>query len=75
MNNEDHRWLTVSEAAERARCGRRAIYNAAKAGQLRAGRMGGRLRFRPEAVDGWLEGFAPSERQAPVSDETRAALA
>ena len=50
-------WLVVSEAAKRAKCGPRTIYNEAKAGRLRAARVGGRreLRFRPEWVDEWLE--------------------
>ncbi len=49
-------WLTVDEAAGRAKCGERSIYNAVRAGQLRAARLGGRreLRFLPEWVDAWL---------------------
>jgi len=49
-------WLTVDEAAARAKCGERSIYNAVRAGKLRAARLGGRreLRFLQEWVDGWL---------------------
>ncbi len=56
-------WLTVREAAGRARCGHRSIYNATRSGQLRAARLGGRreLRFLPEWIDAWL-----TETSAPV---------
>jgi excisionase family DNA binding protein len=49
-------WLTVIEAAERARCGPRVIYREVQAGRLRAARLGGRreLRLLPEWVDAWL---------------------
>jgi excisionase family DNA binding protein len=56
-------WLTVREAAARAKCGERSIYNATRSGKLRAARLGGRreLRFLPEWVDAWL-----IETSAPV---------
>jgi excisionase family DNA binding protein len=49
-------WLTVREAAGRARCGERSIYNAVRSGKLRAARLGGRreLRFLAEWIDAWL---------------------
>lgn len=49
-------WLTVREAAGRAKCGERSIYNATRSGKLRAARLGGRreLRFLPEWIDAWL---------------------
>lgn len=49
-------WLTVSEAAERARCGVKLIYREVKAKRLRAARVGGRreLRILPEWIDAWL---------------------
>lgn len=49
-------WLTVGEAAERARCGPKLLYREVKAGRLRAARIGGRreLRLLPEWVDSWL---------------------
>ncbi len=49
-------WLTVREAAGRAKCGERSIYNATRTGRLRAARLGGRreLRFLPSWVDDWL---------------------
>jgi excisionase family DNA binding protein len=50
-------WLTVSEAADRARCGVKTIYREVQAGRLRAARIGGRreLRLRPEWIDEWLD--------------------
>ena len=49
-------WLTVKEAAQRARCGVKTIYREVQAGGLRAARIGGRreLRLLPEWVDAWL---------------------
>lgn len=56
-------WMTVREAAARAKCGERSIYNATRTGKLRAARLGGRreLRFLSEWVDAWL-----IETSAPV---------
>ena len=50
-------WLTVDEAANRARTGARLIYREVNAGRLRAARVGGRreIRVRPEWIDAWLE--------------------
>jgi len=50
-------WLTVEEAAKRARVSKRTIYNEVKHARLRAARIGGRreLRFRPDYIDSWLE--------------------
>jgi DNA binding domain, excisionase family len=52
----DKPWLTVAEAADRARCGVKLIYREVKAGRLRAAKVGGRreLRLLPEWVDQWL---------------------
>lgn len=49
-------WLTVSQAADRARCGPKLIYREVRAGRLRAARIGGRreLRLLAEWVDHWL---------------------
>ena len=49
-------WITVDEAASRARCGTKLIYREVRAGRLRAVRVGGRreLRLRPEWIDTWL---------------------
>jgi excisionase family DNA binding protein len=54
-------WLTVNEAADRARCGPRLIYRAVAAGRLRAVRLGGRreLRVLAEWLDAWLLDQAP----------------
>lgn len=56
-------WLTVPEAAARARVSRRTIYDACRRGQLRHARVGGRrdIRLRAEWVDAWLEASAPRE--------------
>ncbi len=49
-------WLTVKEAAKRARCGPKLIYREVQAKRLRAARVGGRreLRFLAEWIDAWL---------------------
>ena len=39
-------WLTVSEAAQHANCGRKSIYSAVASGRLRAARLGGRRELR-----------------------------
>ena len=49
-------WLTVKEAADRARCGVKTVYREVAAGRLKAARIGGRreLRFLAAWVDQWL---------------------
>ncbi len=49
-------WITVGEAARRARCGVKLIYREVAAGRLQAVRVGGRreLRLRPDWIDVWL---------------------
>jgi excisionase family DNA binding protein len=49
-------WLTVEEAAARARCGVKMIYRAVKNKRLKAAQIDGRrtLRFLPEWIDDWL---------------------
>ena len=56
MSADSPRWLTVDEAAARARVGRKTIYRAVAGGHLRAARIGGRreLRLLPEWVDDFL---------------------
>lgn len=51
-------WITVGEAAKRARCGIKLIYREVCAGRLQAVRVGGRreLRLRADWVDAWLLG-------------------
>lgn len=53
---EQSPWLTVDEAAHRARCGVKTIYREVRAGRLRAARVGGRreLRLLSTWVDEWL---------------------
>jgi excisionase family DNA binding protein len=62
-------WLTVEEAAERARCGVKLVYREVKAGRLRAAKLGGRreLRFLPEWVDQWLLASTAMVEQINVS--------
>jgi excisionase family DNA binding protein len=49
-------WLTVREAAARAKCGVKTIYREVRAGRLKAARVGGRrdLRLLTEWIDEWL---------------------
>ena len=49
-------WLTVTEAAQRARCGAKLIYREVKANRLKAAKVGGRreLRFLATWIDEWL---------------------
>jgi excisionase family DNA binding protein len=66
MNDSDTRispWLTVQEAAQRARCGPRVIYRKVQAGRLRSARVGGRreLRLLADWIDDWLLASAPVE--------------
>jgi excisionase family DNA binding protein len=60
-------WLTVTEAAARARCGPKTIYREVARRHLRAAVVGGRraLRFRPEWVDEWLDLSAPAVSFTP----------
>lgn len=50
-------WLTVREAALRARCAEGTIRREVRAGRLRVVKLAGRksLRFRAEWIDAWLE--------------------
>jgi excisionase family DNA binding protein len=50
-------WLTVTEAADRGRCGVKLLYREIRAGRLKAARIGGRreYRLRPEWIDQWLD--------------------
>lgn len=65
------RWLTVREAAGRARCGPKTIYRAVRSGRLRAARIGGRreLRFLENWIDDWVigDGGAADEGEIHVA--------
>ena len=52
-------WLTVDEAAARARVSEWTIYKACVRGELRHIRIGGRraIRLKGEAVDQWLNRY------------------
>ena len=56
-------WLTVKEAAARARCGVTVIYRAVESRRLKASPVNARgdLRFRPSWVDAWLDGNAEGQ--------------
>jgi excisionase family DNA binding protein len=62
-------WLTVDEAATRARCGKRSIYLGVQQGRLRAARLGGRreLRFLAEWIDAWLLASSTPEFVNPLA--------
>ena len=66
-------WLTVAEAAERARCGRKVIYREIKAGRLRAAVVGGRrdLRLLANWVDQWLEATSTPIEVRPLREVRR----
>lgn len=53
-------WLTLAEAAEYARRGKRWLANEAKAGRVRHARIGGRgeLMFRREWLDEHIESLS-----------------
>lgn len=53
-------WLTVVQAAQRAQCGRQAIYGAIAAGKLKASRLGIRREWRIHRgwLDGWIDAAA-----------------
>ena len=62
MNNAANIWLTIREAASRARVSEATLRREIKARRLTATRVGGRRswRLRPEWVDAWLqEGVQP----------------
>ena len=48
-------WMTVSEAAARARCGRKTLFRAIAAGRLRASRIDQRRAIRVHVE--WLDAF------------------
>jgi excisionase family DNA binding protein len=54
---QDNPWLTVPEAAQRAKCGVKLIYTAIQRGRLRAVRLGARrdIRVHQDWVDAWMD--------------------
>jgi excisionase family DNA binding protein len=52
-----HHWLTLQQAAARARVHEATLRREIQRGRLRHARVGGRkaLRLRPEWIDAWLE--------------------
>ena len=51
--------LTIAELAQLLGIGRTTVYRLVKTGELRAVRVGERLRFRPEDVNAYLERGSP----------------
>ena len=53
---DDTKWLTVKEAAARAKLSQWSIYQACERNEIRHIRVGGRraIRLTPEALDSWL---------------------
>lgn len=70
---ESSPWLTVAEAAARARVGRKTIYREIAAGRLRAAVVGGRRDFRLLAdwVDQWLEATSTPVEVRPLREVRR----
>jgi excisionase family DNA binding protein len=56
-NSSNPIWLTLSEAAHRARTSAPTLRREVRARRLRCARVGGRraMRFRPAWIDEWLE--------------------
>jgi excisionase family DNA binding protein len=48
-------WWSVREARGYVQCGASRLYGAVRSGELRAGRIGRRLRFRREWLDAWVQ--------------------
>jgi excisionase family DNA binding protein len=65
-------WLTVTDAAQHAKCGKGTIYGAVQRGQLRAARLGGRreLRFLSNWIDAWLLASSTPEKVNPAAPGT-----
>jgi excisionase family DNA binding protein len=56
-------WLTAREVAAVTKIGKRTVLRAAREGQLRAAKVGGRgeIRVRSDWADEWLENLARAE--------------
>lgn len=61
-------WLTVGEAAARAKAGKRSIYTAVRLGELKAAPINDRgdLRIAESWVDDWLQARAARLTGRPV---------
>ena len=66
-------WLNAKGAATRASVSAATITREARAGRLRAAKVGGRKvwRFRPEWVDAWLDQASTPAEVAPGNGCTR----
>lgn len=53
-------WLTPQQAAQRAQCSKKLVYNAVRAGKLKAARLGVRndIRIHAEWLDAWIAAAA-----------------
>lgn len=54
----DDPWLTVDEAAQRAKCGKQRIYDLLSQGRLVGGRDGSRRLIRQSEIDSYIGGAA-----------------
>src|SRR5262245_47198856 len=63
-------WLTVREAAERARCSTKFVYAQIKRGKLRAARLGvrGELRLHRDWIDAWIVSATVLNPDTPCAD-------
>jgi excisionase family DNA binding protein len=57
-------WLNIGESAAYARTGKRIVYQAIRAGDLRHTRVGGRneIRIKADWIDRWLEAGSAQSR-------------
>lgn len=62
-----YEWLTVKEAAARAKCGVRLIYHAMHRGQLRASRLGVRKEYR--ILESWVDAWIVSQSLPTLINE------
>jgi excisionase family DNA binding protein len=53
-------WLTPQQAAQRAQCSKKLVYNAVRAGKLKAARLGVRndIRIHADWLDAWIAAAA-----------------
>lgn len=67
MSADATKWMTIAEACQYMRLGRKTVYAAVKRGSLRAAIVDGRraLRFCPSWCDHFLEASAPRVVELP----------
>jgi excisionase family DNA binding protein len=55
-------YLTCRQLAERLQVSPRTVQKLAHDGEIPAARVGKQLRFRPDAVESWLQQSGPQEK-------------